>query len=87
MSTTYTITQDGTTYTITAEISGAYEPRTRHHPGATPDVDILDAQPDDEGLDYEEACVDILESAEQSAKDAEAEAKMDDYRARGDRYR
>jgi len=63
MSSTYTIRQNRTTYTITAEISGAYEPRTRHHPGATPDVDIIDVQPDDEGLDYGEACVDILQAA------------------------
>jgi hypothetical protein len=80
---TYTITQDGNKYEVTAEISGAYEPRTRLHPGATPDVDISDIDPEPpEDFDYGEAEADILRAAEQEAKDAEADAKIDDYMAR-----
>jgi len=80
MSKTYQITQGDTNYKVTVEISGAYEKQTRHHPGATPDVDIIEVEPDDGTLDEGEACLQVLERAEEAMEDDRAYAKLDSMR-------
>lgn len=41
-----TFRHDGTAYHIDFEVTGAYERQTRHHPGASPDLEIVDISPD-----------------------------------------
>lgn len=55
-----TCTIDGTTYEVEYAIHGRHEPQTLEHPGATPEVEILDATPElPDNVDHaevEEAC-------------------------------
>jgi len=45
------LTDDGREIDVDYEIHGAYERQTRHHPGATPDIELLSDLPDDVDAD------------------------------------